>query len=196
MSGGGGGVRQGGRIVVYTEDVPFPETPEQFRCLFQITQLEDRSGQPPNATNMTSHTQIIICGGTYDALTGMALFHGKLNSTDHPRHRVSLTDHKNGLLLALVCTNRNGDVRNSVLWKTEMDSASLNTLVTIGSKDNILSVDGTSPHLPCPPHLAQAPRFLAELTLGKGSNRNKYITQVDVYLSLEAFNDFLEYAKY
>ena len=71
------------RLVVSEDDAKYPESPSEYRCFFQISLLEDSTGQAPPATEYTGHTQLIVCGAT--ERDGNVLIHGwQLSARGYP----------------------------------------------------------------------------------------------------------------
>lgn len=186
------------RLVVGEDDAPYPSNVEEYRCCFQISLLDDRSAEPPNATEYTSHTQVLMCGARKEGKH--IIIHGKRFQTSHPSTRVCLVEKGLGLRLIVVSTNHNTLIHGSILWQCEFDNKSLRKILeTWGSKDNnktgVLTVKGNTICIPCRHDQELEELYPAKLYL-KRERGNIYIQGVDVVLDESAFNEYLKCNKY
>ena len=181
------------RLVVSEDDAKYPESPSEYRCFFQISLLEDSTGQAPPATEYTGHTQLIVCGAT--ERDGNVLIHGKRFGTSHPNIRICLVRRGMGVMFAVVCTNQNTLIHGSILWKTEFDTKALKKLLEENKGNDTLEVQGHCTTVPCRLDQQEAQSFTATLSLTR-ERSSVYVTGVTITMDKQAFDEYLRYAKY
>jgi len=182
------------RLVISDNDAPYPETPDQYRCFFQISLLEDSTAQAPPATEYTSHTQIIVCGARSDD-GGNIVVHGKRYNTTHPTTRICLIRRGMGVMFAVTCINQNSLISGSLLWKCEFDSKALKELLQEHKGKDVLEVKGHCTTIPCRHDQEEPPSYSATLTLEKERHAT-YVTGITMTMDKQSFQEYLRFAKY
>lgn len=165
-----------------------PLKPEQdLRVEFVWGHLDDETG---HLTAQAQEHSRVGCFPleTIDQEESIVLF-GCVNPFEHDIWRVPLNNHSHGMTFQVKCTNLAAQVKGTILWKRSFTARDLKTAL-LESEENVLEMQGTSPHVP---NL----RCVGKGTLTIASERGGtlHVKGFNLTLSYDAYNAWLDAVK-